>query len=92
MRGRLSPCCASGSVRLKSCSGGTRWYSFGVLSIGVLSVIEVLSVKALSGAALRGVGKTFAGLVKADKAENLLSGLWTEALGKVDAVGRSSSV
>ena len=39
--------------------------------------------------ALTGVGNAFAGVYKA---ESLLSGLATDALGIVDAVGRSSSV
>lgn len=37
--------------------------------------MDVLSVKALKGAALRGVGKTLAGFVNADRADSLLSGL-----------------
>lgn len=44
----LECCGVSGSLRLRSCRGGTRWYSLGVRSKkGVL--------------ALTGVGKTFAG-------------------------------
>lgn len=41
----------SGSVRVRSCSGGTRWYSLGPRS------------GKGTGAALTGVGKTLAGVL-----------------------------
>jgi len=67
---------------VRSWSGGTRWYSFGVRS-----------EKAEPAAALTGVGNTFADadVVYPDRAESLLSGLMME-LGMVDAVSLSSSV
>ena len=81
----------SGSVLVRSWSGGTLWYSLGGRS-----------EKAVLGAALTGVGKTFAPAERAEReddevyaddiAESLFSGLTTEALAKVDAVCRSSSV
>ena len=59
----------------------------------------VRSEKAVRGAALTGVGKTLAPAestdedgVYPDRAESLFSGLRTEALVMVDAVGLSSSV
>jgi hypothetical protein len=73
--------CESGSVRVISWSGGTRWYSLGVRS-----------EKADTAAALTGVGNTLADaeVVYPDRAESLLSGLMME-LGIVDAVNLSSS-
>lgn len=83
MCGRVVLCgVMSGSVRERSCKGGTRWYSLGPLRSG----------KGI-GAALTGVGKTLAdeyGVVRAESL--LLSGLVTDALGRVEAVGLSSSV
>lgn len=71
----------SGSVRERSCKGGTRWYSLGPLRSGKGT-----------GAALTGVGKTLADEYGVVRAESLLSGLVTDALGRVEAVGLSSSV
>lgn len=89
MCGRVVLCgVMSGSVRERSCKGGTRWYSLGPLRSGKGT-----------GAALTGVGKTLAdeyGVVRADSLLLLLllllSGLVTDALGRVEAVGLSSSV
>ena len=54
----------------------------------------VLSEKAVVGAALTGVGNMLAvaDVVYPERAESLLSGVPTEALGRVEAVGLSSSL
>ncbi len=86
--GRGPGCGVSGSVRVRSCKGGTRGYSFG-LSTELKGVGRELVCTELT--ALIGVGKAFAGY--AERAEDILvSGLATDAVGIVDAVGRSSSV